>query len=199
MNNDCFPNWLKRRNVSRYGPQIEDSVPYPVYQVQPAAISADNPNFTSIGANDSFFNPYAGVIATANIGTTVYQIMPANLYDTIDIVAEDLSHALYIPIFLGFDRPGRLTTFVQDGQEVNIYAANAVDTTIAGFDRSSMFNYLSVGTPQTPWYSCLHYDTLRTNRTFYVWFGQEIATGGNFDPAPAVGAAFKIAWQTKGR
>lgn len=213
LGKDCFPQWLKNRSRDLFGPQIQDAIPYPVYIAQPPQVDASNPNVSSAEINDSYFNQYAGVVASAAnaIGLTVYHVNPNNLYDTIDIVALDLGHTVTVPIFLSFIRPGRIVTETPTdsglSNEVLVAACNPITATLAGFDISSIHNFS--GFPQQTangatinnWYSCLHYESLRTNKPFYVWFGYGTDTNPahNFDTAPATGAAFKISWQTKGR
>jgi hypothetical protein len=205
---DCFPDWLKRRTSQTYGPGIQEPIPYPVSLIQAGIQSQDNPNTNSQNITDSFLQNYVKALPASTIGTTIIHVIPNNMYDTIDIVAIDMGHTVEVPAFLSFDRPGRLnspaTEIIDQIPEVLlcVNAATVTPTFVGGinqFDLSSLPNFISTGTTAAAYYTCLHYQTVKTNRPFYVWFGMSITGGGSFDPAPNPGALIKISWQVMGR
>ena len=210
----CWPEWLTRRNRDRFGPEYGSDVPYPVYQVQPSILSADNSNTSSQGKNDAYFQGVASTIALANIDTTIIHIMPNNVYDTISIVAFPFPDqtpnananlrvpSFSVPIFFSMDRPGRITTEtqIQGSQEAMLASASV----FSPIDPSSFPTCIQV--PQTQLNQALNapsavytnflYPTVKTDRPFYFWFGDGI----NTLPAAAItGIAFKASWYVQGR
>jgi hypothetical protein len=205
---DCWPDWLRRRSNQVFGPGIEDAIPYPVYQVQPPVVSSDNPNVTSSSITPaSVKQSYSHAVATANLDTTIFQINPNNVYDTITCVAFDLNGTLSVPIFLSFDKPGRTNQgiYVPDGPEAAIWTGCALLVqTVAGFDLSSLPNWVDENVPpqanQTP-YSALYFTTPCTNQPFYLWFnnGTGAVNHPSYDGAPTPGIVFKASWFVRGR
>lgn len=207
----CWPEWLTRRNRDRYGPEYGSDVPYPVFQVQPAVISADNANVSSQVVNEAFFQSVASQIAVGNLDTTIIHVMPMNVYDTINIVCftSPVSVAgppripsIGTPIFFSLDKPGRITSEVQlqGSQEAFVATATAFNPT----DPSSFPSCIQQPTVSTNpalnaatgIYTNFLYPTVKTNRPFYVWFADGINT---IPPAPATEVNFKISWYVQGR
>lgn len=192
---ECWPGWLERDTVARLGPGISDVIPYPVYQVQPPVISQENPNGNNLNLNDAFFQCASGIIAGGSVGTTIIHVMPNNVYDTILIMALDTARTVPVPIFLSMDRPGRITTETaqQGNPEVSVCVATTMTAALAALDVSSLPTCVQIGQPSTilP-YSSLVFSSARSNRSFYLWFGDSVV------PAPT-NAAFKASWLTQGR
>lgn len=198
---DCFPQWLKNRTAQRIGPPIDSAIPYPVYQQQPPIISADNPLSASLNISDAFFKSFAGTILLAAIPTTIIKVTPRDVYDTINVSGLDNNPVLVnnrgVPIFFSMDRPGRITNEVpfQGNPEICVCAANAFAIAdVSSFPTCiavpQVFN-LGGGGHQV--YSTFVFTTPKTNRPFYVWFGDGI------QGTPTVAANFKITWYVQGR
>src|SRR5688572_17308585 len=115
MAQDCWPDWLKRRSAQRLGPEIDDVIPYPVYQQQPTINSAENNLSPSINVGDAYYECFAGRILLAVINTTIVKVTPRHAYDTIMVTAFDNdpggapTNLDGVPILFSFDRPGRIT------------------------------------------------------------------------------------------
>jgi len=198
---DCFPEWLKRRVAGRIGPPIDDVPPYPVYQKQPLIGSADNNLSPSFNVADAFFDGFSGTVLLAAIPTTIIKITPRNAYDTIVITVFDNQtppvNNRGAPIFLSMDRPGRITTEtpLQQNPEICVCAANA----FAVADTSSFPTVVAVptifnlGGATQQISNNITFPTPKTNRPFYVWFGDSI------QGVPIIAANFSITWYVQGR
>lgn len=208
--NDCFPPWLKRQVRDAIGPPIPDPLSYPVYQVQPGVLSQSNPNGNQGGllVSDSFFQSFANRIASANVATSVVEVFPNNVYDTVIIVAFDdaLTGAKLVPIFFSLDKPGRVNagtmtassvTWPNPQTEVNLWTTGVFDPSdFSGYPNCVIGQQVGLTN-----YSTQFFDSVKTNRPFYVWFSDNDGTGGggHRTPLPAGNAAFKISWYVRGR
>jgi len=206
---DCFPDWLQRLNRDRYGPNFGYPSPYPVYTVQPYVNSEENFTGPSIQLADAFYQFAGSSIPVANLATRVVHVMPRNPYDTITITAwvsplQTGVNSPGVPIFFSFNRPGRITTEteIQGSVEAYLAVANAFDPVndISSFPNCiimpqevSVANNSVVGMA----YTVATFPTVKTNKPFYFWFNDGIAT------LPAAGAGnnvgFKAAWFVQGR
>jgi hypothetical protein len=196
----CFPDWLKNRSAGRLGPGIDELIPYPVYQRPPLILSADNNNSPSGNVNDAFFDCASGRILNAVINTTIVKIEPRNAYDTITVCAWDSSNTINLrgcPIFFSMNRPGRMLieTPVGDNPEISFATARAFD--VNDFSSYAMLiqiaGNLNVGAADAEAITQLIVPTPKTNRPFYLWFGDGIQ-----GIAPQA-ANFTATWTVVGR
>jgi hypothetical protein len=208
-NEQCFPDWLIRDSVQRYGPGYTNIIPYPVFIAQNPIYSANNGNSNSVFKNNAYYQSAAGQIAVANVATSIVEIVPNNVYDTIDIIAfvsPGAPPALGVPIFFSMDKPGRATngaaikTPIQSSVEAFLY------TGTAAFDPADPSGYptciqlpqvmLNLGlTAPAAIYTNFLYSTVLTDRPFYLWFNDGIATA----PAGGTTINFKTSWYVTGR
>jgi hypothetical protein len=206
----CWPEWLTRRNVQRFGPDFQGDIPYPIYQVQPAVLSADNPNTNAQVINDSFYQSAVGQILVSASPTTIVHIMPNNTYDTISIMAftspafaagPPTIPDIGVPIYFSFDRPGRIVTEQpqQGSPEFQIATANAFDPgDPSGFPTCIVMPQVMLNralTAPAAIYSSFQFPSVKTNRPFYFWFNDGIAT----PPQTATAINFKASWYVQGR
>ncbi len=214
---DCFPPWLKRRTIQDIGPQIEDAIPYPVYQIQPTILDAQNPNSPSFNVGEAANANFSGQFTPAQLPNRIVHVMPRNAYDTIYILAFDsnptVASAVLIPIFLSFNAPSRpvgatpLTeVLLQGNQEIGIITCNTfVATSGAGANLSVNSNDFPAMTgfqsyiPPSPAtvvpYSFMQFDAQKTNRPFWAWFNDGLSAV----PGAAGAGNFKISWYVRGR
>jgi len=201
---DCWPDWLKRRSDEVFGPGIQPFVAYPVFQLQPPIIDANNPNQSTNPVN-AFFQSTAGLIATANVGTRILHVMPATVYDCFYITVFDDHNSVSnndalnfpVPIFVSFDRPGRIVSEVSangNNKEVMLATANAYSSA----DPTNTPNQIYLpnpysGTAKVNYYNSVVIEGPRTNRPFYIWFNDGIAQ------APTGNCVYKVSWFTRGR
>jgi hypothetical protein len=208
----CWPEWLTRRNRERFGPEYGSDVPYPVYQVQPSILSADNPNATTQGVNEAFFQGAAGRVAIANLDTTIIHVMPKNVYDTINIVCftspasaagpPRLPALTGTPVFFSLDKPGRIASEVKLSASEEVFVATASVFSPTDFSSYPSCIQSPNVTPEetltnaTAIYTSFLYPTVKTNRPFYFWFGDGI---NGLPVAPATHVNFKVSWYVQGR
>lgn len=209
---DCFPRWLQRITAQRYGPNFQGDIPYPVYQVQPAVLDANNPVSSSIMADDAFYQSVSGQIALNVLPNRIVHIQPMNVFDTITVCAFSAPAGavgpptvpdIAPPIFFSFDKPGRITSEapIQGSVEAFLGTANAFDPNdfssypncviVPPTELNGALNKIAVA------YTTAFIETVKTNRPFYVWFNDGIATPPNGTSATEV--CFKIAWYVQGR
>lgn len=210
----CWPDWLTRKTRDRFGPEYGSDIPYPVYQVQPSILSANNSNTSTQGKNDAYFQSVASQILLGNLDTEIIHVMPNTVYDTISIIAfpfpdqtPNVNANLRVPsfstpIFFSMDRPGRITTeaLIQGSQEAFLATATVFNPndpssfptciTLPGEQLNQALNAPSAA------YTNFLFPTVKTDRPFYFWFGDGI----NTLPAAAItGICFKATWYVQGR
>ncbi len=221
---DCFPPWLRRRTAGRYGPQFEDTLSYPIHQVQPTILDANNPNTNSVeigeASNANFAGQFAPGASPNGIQNRIIHVMPNNAYDTIYILAFDsnptVASSVLVPIFLSFNPPSRpvpvgppipLTeVLLQGNQEIGIITCNPFSATsgsganlsvnVNDFPAMTGFqSYISPAPVTVVPYSFMQFDSQKTNRPFWVWFSDNLTAV----PTAPGAANFKISWFTRGR
>jgi hypothetical protein len=215
-NEPCFPNWLTRMSVQRYGPNgLDNIIPYPVYQVSPPTYSADNANSNSVVKNDAYYQSAAAQIDVAVIDTRIVHIVPNNVYDTINITAfvspgatagPPRTPPIGVPLFFSYDRPGRILieTPLAGAVEAFVATARVLDPTDPSsyptcIDMPQVMLNLALTAPAAIYTNFL-YQTVKTDRAFYFWFGDGIST---LPATTGIGGAetminWKATWYVRG-
>jgi len=211
MDNDCFPEWMKRRASRTMGPPIDELIPTPIYQRQELVLSPYNENSPSENLSDAYFKSFASRILTANLNQTIVKITPRDAYDTIIINAWDngvsAAASRGTTIFFSVNRPGRIITEPMNAgnPEASLCTANFFNIADPSSFPTCMATPISffIGTANGIISTNLVFKSPKTNRPFYFWFSDGGTVGA---PAaagtvglPTIAANFKVTWVVLGR